>query len=72
MMVSGIDDGRGRWGVLPHVRAVVPEDPRTLAPATGNGDAGARFVLTKPKDLPLEPVRVYASLKSAPTPEARV
>jgi hypothetical protein len=63
---------RGHWGQLPHVQEISPEDPATLCRAQGLGEAGARFVLTKPRDLPMTPVRVYAALGAAPTPEARV
>lgn len=52
--------------------AITPQDPDTLLPVNGHGDAAARFVLPVPTDLPTRPVRVYASLTSAPTAEARV
>jgi uncharacterized membrane protein len=59
-------------GELPHTSAVTPQDQATLLPVTGHGEAAARFVLPKPTDLPKDPIRVYASLQSAPTPKERV
>ncbi|EFK95155.1 Conserved hypothetical protein [sediment metagenome] len=62
----------GMDGVLPHTRASVAQPSGTLLPATGRGEAAARFVLPVPTDLLKRPLRVYASLVSAPTMEARV
>lgn len=59
-------------GVLPHIAAARAQDPGTLLPAPGQGEAAARFVLAAPNDLPKRPVRVYASLGSAPTMEGRI
>lgn len=63
---------RGSFGVLPHTRAIAPEPAGTLLPTAGKGDAAARFVLPVPTDLPMRPLRVYASLGSARTLEERV
>src|SRR5690606_31646520 len=41
-------------------------------PVAGHGHAPARFVLAAPTDLPMQPLRLYASLKSAESMEQRV
>lgn len=71
-MVGGTIPARGVHGVLPHVGSRVPQDPHALVDVATVGDAGARFLLSVPTDLPMTPLRAYASLTSAPTPEARV
>ncbi|MCW2927471.1 MAG: hypothetical protein JWM86_1439 [Thermoleophilia bacterium] len=62
----------GAPGSLPHTDASTPQDAGTLLPVAGRGEAPSRFVLPVPRDLPMRPVRVYASLTSAPTMEGRV
>lgn len=59
-------------GVLSHVNRRSRQDPKAIVQATSLGDAGARFLLTVPEDLPMRPVRAYASLTSASTPALRV
>ncbi len=71
-MTTPVTASRGLSGVLPHVDRVVPQDPATLLPVAGHGHAPARFVLAAPTDLPMRPIRAYASLKSADSVEARV
>lgn len=63
---------RGSWGVLPHTHAVSSDPPGSLLPVAGQGDAAIRFVQSVPADLPQRPIRVYASLTSAPTVEQRI
>ncbi len=43
-----------------------------MLPVTGHGEAPARFVLAAPNDLPMRPIRAYASLKAADSVEERV
>jgi uncharacterized membrane protein len=71
-MTTTVTASRGLSGVLPHVDRVVPQDTASLLPVTGHGEAPARFVLAAPTDLPMRPIRAYASLKSAGTVEERV
>lgn len=71
-MATPVSASRGLSGVLPHVDRVVPQDAASLLPVTGHGEAPARFVLAAPSDLPMRPIRAYASLKSADTVEERV
>jgi uncharacterized membrane protein len=63
---------RGTSGVLPHVGSAVPQDPASLTPVGAMDEAGTRFLLTIPTDLPMRPIRAYAALGSASTAEARV
>jgi uncharacterized membrane protein len=63
---------RGSAGVLAHVDRRVAQDPGALVRGEGSGHAGSRFLLAVPHDLPMRPIRAYAALSSAATPEARV
>jgi len=71
-MTTGITGPRGSFGVLPHVDRIVPQDATTLLPLSGHGEAPTRFVMAIPTDLPMRPIRAYASLKSAATVAERV
>jgi uncharacterized membrane protein len=71
-MSTGPIPPRGLAGVLPHVHRAVQQEPASLTPVAPMDEAGRRFLLAVPTDLPMRPVRAYAALGSAPTMEARV